>query len=371
MTIQENVPLSPLTTLQVGGTARYFAELKLEDDVRQAVEFAKSRDLPLFVLGGGSNLVIADAGWPGLVLRIARGGIKTQNAADGKGNSVLFMVGAGVNWDEFVAQTIVQNCAGVECLSGIPGSVGGTPVQNVGAYGQEVGATVESVRALDLRDDRIVVLPNPACGFRYRSSIFNTTERGRYIVLQVNYRLKRGGAPSLKYADLQKYFNDRAKGNSAGSAIEKPSLADVRAAVREIRRNKGMLLVPGDEDCRSVGSFFKNPVLSETQFDDLAKRAAAKALEIPSYPARAEPNIKTQHVKAQHKVSAAWLVEHSGFCKGYQEGPAGISHKHALALVNRGGAKASDIIALQREIQRGVNDAWGIQLEPEPVFVGF
>jgi UDP-N-acetylmuramate dehydrogenase len=132
-----------------------------------------------------------------------------------------------------------------------------------------------------------------------------------------------------------------------------------------------MLLVPGDEDCRSVGSFFKNPVLSETQFDDLAKRAAAKALEIPSYPARAEPNIKTQHVKAQHKVSAAWLVEHSGFCKGYQEGPAGISHKHALALVNRGGAKASDIIALQREIQRGVNDAWGIQLEPEPVFVGF
>jgi UDP-N-acetylmuramate dehydrogenase len=371
MTIQENVPLSPLTTLQVGGTARYFAELKLEDDVRRAVEFAKSRDLPLFVLGGGSNLVIADAGWPGLVLRIARGGIETQNAADGKGNSVLFMVGAGVNWDEFVAQTIVQNCAGVECLSGIPGSVGGTPVQNVGAYGQEVGATVESVRALDLRDDRIVVLPNPACGFRYRSSIFNTTERGRYVILQVNYRLKRGGAPSLKYADLQKYFNDRAKGNSAGSAIEKPSLADVRAAVREIRRNKGMLLVPGDEDCRSVGSFFKNPVLSETQFDDLAKRAAAKALEIPSYPARAEPNIKTQHVKAQHKVSAAWLVEHSGFCKGYQEGPAGISHKHALALVNRGGAKASDIIALQREIQRGVNDAWGIQLEPEPVFVGF
>jgi UDP-N-acetylmuramate dehydrogenase len=361
MTIQENVPLSPLTTLQVGGTARYFAELKLEDDVRQAVEFARTRDLPLFVLGGGSNLVIADAGWPGLALRIALGGIKTQNATDAKGNSVLFMVGAGVNWDDFVAQTIVQNCAGVECLSGIPGSVGGTPVQNVGAYGQEVSATIESVRALDLRDGRIVVLPNPACGFRYRSSIFNTTERGRYIILQVNYRLKRGGAPSLKYADLQKYFSDRATGRSAGSAVQKPSLAEVRAAVREIRRNKGMLLVPGDEDCRSVGSFFKNPVLSQTQFGDLVKRAAARELEIPSYPA----------LDAQHKVSAAWLVERSGFRKGYEHGPAGISHKHALALVNRGEAKASDIIALQQEIQRGVGEAWGVHLEPEPVFVGF
>ncbi|MGB6634005.1 MAG: FAD-binding protein, partial [Terriglobales bacterium] len=233
MTIQENVPLAPLTTLEVGGAARYFAELRREDDVREAVQFAKTRDLPLFVLGGGSNLVIADSGWPGLVLRITIGGITTPiaspNRTDATGNAVLFSVGAGVNWDDFVAQAVVQNCAGVECLSGIPGTVGGTPVQNVGAYGQEVSDTIEAVRAFDLKEDRIVVLPKPACGFRYRSSIFNTTERGRYIILRVNYRLKRGGAPSLKYADLQKYFAGRLAHTVAKKTL--PSLAEVREAV--------------------------------------------------------------------------------------------------------------------------------------------
>src|SRR5882762_4797110 len=235
MTIQENVPLAPLTTLQVGGAARYFAELKREDEVREAAQFAKTRELPLVILGGGSNLVVADSGWPGLILRVAIGGITTQNT-DAPGNAVLFTVGAGVNWDDFVAQAVVQNCAGVECLSGIPGSVGGTPVQNVGAYGQEVADTIESVRALDLKEDRIVVLPKPACGFRYRTSIFNTRERGRYIILRVNFRLKRGGAPSLNYADLQRHFAERlAQKNTP------PSLAETREAVREIRRSKGML----------------------------------------------------------------------------------------------------------------------------------
>jgi UDP-N-acetylmuramate dehydrogenase len=356
MTIQENVPLAPLTTLQVGGAARYFAELRREDDVREAAQFAKARELPPFVLGGGSNLVVADSGWPGLVLRIAIGGITSPTTPDAPGNAVLFSVGAGVNWDDFVAHAVVQNCAGVECLSGIPGSVGGTPVQNVGAYGQEVADTIESVRALDLKEDRTVVLPKPACGFRYRTSIFNTTERGRYIILRVNFRLKRSGAPSLKYADLQRHFAER----SAEKKLP-PSLAEVREVVREIRRSKGMLIVPGDEDCRSAGSFFKNPVLDEAQFKDLAQRAAAKGLEIPSYPA----------LDAQRKVSAAWLVEHSGFSKGYALGAAGISKKHALALINRGDAKASDIVGLKGEIQHGVQEAWGILLEPEPVFVGF
>ena len=358
MTIQEEIPLAPLTTLRVGGRARYFAELKREDEVREAVQFAKNRDLPLFILGGGSNLVVADSGWPGLVLRIAIGGTATPTT-DGAGNAVLFSVGAGVDWDDFVAQAVVQNCAGVECLSGIPGSVGGTPVQNVGAYGQEVSDTIESVRVFDLKDDRIVVLPKPACGFRYRSSVFNTTERGRYIILRVNYRLKRGGAPSLKYDDLQKYFAERFVMNSTEKKM--PSLAEVREAVREIRRSKGMLIVAGDEDCRSAGSFFKNPILTEAAFEDLAARAAAKGLEIPSYPA----------LDAQHKISAAWLVEHSAFSKGYVAGAAGVSHKHALALINRGEAKASDIISLKDQIQNGVQGAWGIRLEPEPVFVGF
>src|SRR5208283_4530037 len=280
MTMQENVLLAPLTTLQVGGAARYFALVGRDDEVREAVQFAKARELPLLVLGGGSNLVISDSGFPGLVLKIAIGGIATPSAQNPAGNAVLFSVGAGVNWDDFVAQAVVQNCAGVECLSGIPGTVGATPVQNVGAYGQEVSDTIESVRALDLRtadstEGRIVVLPKPAIGFRYRSSIFNSSERGRYIILRVNYRLKRGGAPGLKYADLQKYFAE----TSSAETKTAPSLAATRAAVREIRRSKGMLIVPGDEDCRSAGSFFKNPVLSEAQFQELAARAASKALE--------------------------------------------------------------------------------------------
>ncbi len=358
MTIQENVPLAPLTTLQVGGVARYFAELKREDEVREAVQFAKTRGLPLFVLGGGSNLVVADSGWPGLVLK-SRSAESRSKCDDAKGNAVLFSVGRASTWDDFVAQSVVQNCAGVECLSGIPGSVGGTPVQNVGAYGQEVSDTIESVRAFDLKEDRMALLPKPACGFRYRSSIFNSTQRGRYIILRVNYRLKRGAPASLKYADLQKYFAERFP-----ERLEKktpPSLAEVREAVRAIRRSKGMLIVPGDEDCRSAGSFFKNPVLGEAQFTELAARAASKGIEVPSYPA----------LDAQRKISAAWLVEHSGFCKGYAAGAAGISNKHALALINRGDAKASDIVGLKDEIQRAVQDAWGVLLEPEPVFVGF
>src|SRR5208282_3196924 len=283
MTIQENVPLAPLTTLQVGGTARYFAELRREDEVREAAQFAKTRSLPLFVLGGGSNLVVADSGWPGLVLRIAIGGITSPTttspgATVATGNAVLFSVGAGVNWDAFVTQAIAQNCSGVECLSGIPGSVGGTPVQNVGAYGQEVAETIESVRALDTRtkEGRIVTLPRPACGFRYRSSVFNNEERGRYIILRVHYRLHRRDTPTLRYADLQEHFSE---------SKTPPSSSEVREAVLQIRRAKGMLLVPGDSDSRSAGSFFKNPVLTAAQFQDIAARAASKGLEIPSYPA--------------------------------------------------------------------------------------
>jgi UDP-N-acetylmuramate dehydrogenase len=356
MTIQEDIPLAPLTTLQVGGVARYFAKSTREDEVREATRFAKTRNLPLFILGGGSNLVIADSGWPGLVLQIAIGGISMPETNDKSSSAVLFSVGAGVTWDDFVAQAVVQNCAGIECLSGVPGSVGGTPVQNVGAYGQEVSDTIESVHVLDLKKDCILVLPQPACGFRYRTSIFNSTERGRYIILRVNYRLKRGGAPSLKYADLQKYFAERLPGKKTP-----PSLAEVRGAVREIRRSKGMLIVPGDHECRSAGSFFKNPVLGEEQFKELAARATSRGLEVTSYPALSE----------QHKVSAAWLVEHSGFSKGYGAGAVGISHKHALALINRGDAKASDIVALKDEIQHEIHEAWAIHLEPEPVFVGF
>lgn len=348
MQIRENVPLAPLTTLEVGGPARYFSEAESEDDVREAVQFAWTRQLPLFVLGGGSNLVVADGGWPGLVLRVAIGGITHEKFSQ----QMQMDVGAGVNWDEVVAAAVKQNCAGIECLSGIPGSVGGTPVQNVGAYGQEVSETIESVRAFDVQSGEIVELANRECGFSYRSSIFNSTDRERYIILRVRFRLVLNGVPSLKYADLQRHFSDR---NLS------PTLATVREAVREIRRSKGMLIVPGDADSRSAGSFFKNPVLNERQLEELNRRAGLRGLKIPNYPA----------LNAQHKISAAWLVEHSGFERGYRMGEVEISHKHALALVNAGHASAGEIVALKEHIQQRVDRAWGILLEPEPVFVGF
>jgi UDP-N-acetylmuramate dehydrogenase len=348
MLISENVPLAPLTTLKIGGPARYFTEARTIAEVSQAVEFSRSRSLPLFVLGGGSNLVISDAGWPGLVLKIGITGINHRHG-DGE---VIFEAGAGEDWDKFVGFVVAHNCAGLECLSGIPGSVGGTPVQNVGAYGQEVANTIESVLALDLRDGQMHELCKEACGFSYRTSIFNTTERGRYIILQVNYALKHGGNAYIAYADLRKYF--------AGWG-EKPSLATTRDAVRKIRAGKGMLITAGDDDCRSAGSFFKNPILSAEQYQQLTARAAAKNLQIPSYPA----------LDAQKKVSAAWLVEHSGFSRGYGNGPVGISRKHALAIVNRGNATAADVLAFKEDIQQRVKEIWGILLEPEPVFVGF
>jgi UDP-N-acetylmuramate dehydrogenase len=348
MLIRSNAPLGPLTTLQVGGPAQYFVEAKSIADVNEAIAFAHSKSLPLFVLGGGSNLVISDAGWPGLVLKIAIPGTTEHKEND----TIRFEVGAGEEWDSFVARAVARNCAGVECLSGIPGSVGGTPVQNVGAYGQEVADTIESVIALDLRDGQEREISKADCGFKYRTSIFNTTERGRYIILQVTYALKLGGAAHIAYADLKKHFY---------GWDEVPTLADTREAVRRIRASKGMLITPGDPDCRSAGSFFKNPILSATEFEDLTKRATEKRLQIPSYPA----------LDAQRKVSAAWLVEHSGFTRGYSAGRVGISGKHSLAIVNRDHATAADVVALKEHIQQRVQDIWSIRLEAEPVFVGF
>jgi UDP-N-acetylmuramate dehydrogenase len=348
MIAQENVPLAPLTTLKVGGPARFLIEARTVSEAEQAIEFARSRQLSLFVLGGGSNLVISDAGWPGLVLKVAIGGIEHHTDS----GRTTFEVGAGEPWDKFVSTAVARNCAGVECLSGIPGSVGGTPVQNVGAYGQEVSETIRSLTAIDLKDGQIREFTKEECEFRYRTSIFNTTAKGRYVILRVIYKLNPGGNPHLEYADLKKHF--------AGWK-EIPTLADTREAVRRIRASKGMLITEGDDDCRSAGSFFKNPVLSASSFEQLSKRAAEKNLQIPSYPA----------LEAQRKISAAWLVEHSGFGKGFTDGKVGISRKHALAIVNRGGATAAEIVALKDHIQDRVRDIWNVYLEPEPVFIGF
>lgn len=350
MLLRENIPLAPLTTFRVGGPGRFFVEGRTVADVQEAVAFSQSNNLPLFVLGGGSNLLVADSGWPGLVLKVAIPGIERRSGdLDGK---ALFDVGAGESWDRFVSRAVMAHCAGVECLSGIPGSVGGTPVQNVGAYGQEVSETIESVEVFDLRDGQVRELCREACGFTYRSSIFNTSERGRFIILRVAYALTPGGEPRISYADLQRHFEGRET---------LPNLAETREAVRHIRALKGMLIVDGDPDCQSAGSFFKNPIISREQHEDLQKRAAAKGLTLPSYPA----------LEKSKKVSAAWLVEHSGFARGYGDGHVGISSKHALAIVNRGGATADEVTALKEQIQQRVEEIWGLRLEPEPVMVGF
>jgi UDP-N-acetylmuramate dehydrogenase len=350
LNIQENIPLAPLTTLQVGGPARYFVDAHSESGVRDALSFAADRKLPLLVLGGGSNLLVADSGWPGLALRIAIPGVEFS----GDGASIVFSAGAGGNWDQLVALAVSKNCAGVECLSGIPGTVGGTPVQNVGAYGQEVSQTIVRVRALEIATGNITELDNAACGFSYRTSMFNSTQRGKHIVLEVAYRLKQDGLPSLHYADLKKFF--------AGGPAH-PTLQQVREAVRSIRLSKAMLLAPGDEDCRSAGSFFKNPVVSKSEAARIAALAEQRAPDraFPQYPAD----------NGQVKLAAAWLVEQAGFTKGYARGAAGISRRHTLAIVNRGGATAKDIVALQDEVQKRVFGVWGVRLQPEPVFVGF
>src|SRR5213080_3265857 len=315
MEVRENVPLAPLTTLGVGGNARFFVKAENSRDVENAVTFSREKDLALFVLGGGSNVVVSDQGWGGLVLQVGISGLE-------EGGKGPLNVGAGVDWDSFVAHCVSRNWAGVECLSGIPGSVGGTPVQNVGAYGQEISEVLLSVRAYDRSADRIVELSHDGCGFTYRTSLFNTTAKDRYAVLNVTYALSNGGLPHIRYPELEREF----EGKTANA-----TLAEVRAAVRRIRARKAMLLVEGDPDCRSAGSFFKNPIISEGEFANLQLRSGAG---IPRYPA----------APGKVKTAAAWLIEHAGFSKGYSLGPAGLSTKHTLALVNRGGADAEDIL---------------------------
>ena len=347
MNIQENIPLAPYTTFKVGGPARYFAEAFSEQDIQQALEFCSSNKLALFVLGGGSNLVISDQGWPGLVLKVSIPGIHSE-AANGR---MLFRVGAGEDWDSFVAQTVAADCAGIECLSGIPGTSGGTPVQNVGAYGQEVAETITNVRVLEISTGKVSDFSNTECGFSYRTSIFNSTQRGRYIVLKVTFALRPEGRPRIEYADLKKYF----------AGISSPTLADTRNAVRAIRHSKAMLITSNDEDCRSAGSFFKNPILTTDEYESLNKIVRGMNKQIPTYTAG----------QGRLKVAAAWLVENAGFHKGYSLGPVAISRKHSLAIVNRGNATAKDIIALKNQVQQGVKRIFGLELHPEPVFVGF
>jgi len=346
--IRQFVQLAQFTTLEVGGSARYFVDIHDEDELIKALEFATCESLPVLILGGGSNLLIPDAGFSGLVIRIDIRGIEWNE------EGVAVTAGAGESWDAFVEAAVDRNLAGIECLSGIPGLVGGTPIQNVGAYGQEVSTTIRSVRVYDRIDGRFHEMSDSDCGFGYRTSIFNTTRRDRYIVLSVAFQLEPGGRPSIRYPDLQRYFADRA---------DIPSLMEVRRAVIEIRRSKGMVVTPGDPDCRSAGSFFKNPVVTLEKYNQLVNSCRSligDSEPVPNFPA-GEGGVK---------IPAAWLIEKAGFDKGYRRGCAAISSKHTLAIVNLGGATASEILELAEEIADRVEAIFGILLQPEPVIVG-
>jgi UDP-N-acetylmuramate dehydrogenase len=360
------VPLAGYTTLRLGGPARRFAEAASDVELIAQVWAADERGEPLLVLGGGSNLVVSDEGFPGTVVHVATRGMHHEP----DGDCVLLTVAAGEDWDTVVAGTVADGLAGLECLSGIPGLAGATPIQNVGAYGQEVAQTLMAVRGYDRERGEVVDLTAADCEFGYRTSAFKRSLRswaaggpgvtGRFVVLGVTFRLERSARSApVRYAELA-----RTLGVSEGS---RAPLGEVRSAVLALRRGKGMVLDAADPDTRSAGSFFTNPVLDLAAFAELERTVAASfgpEVRVPAFPAGPK----------QVKVPAAWLIERAGFAKGYQPGPDGhgarISAKHTLALVNPGGATTASLLGLAREVADGVRKVLGVNLAAEPVLVG-
>ena len=342
LTVREGIALAPYTTLGVGGPARWFVEAADEATLRAAVDWARARRAPLRVLGGGSNVVVPDAGVDALVVQVALRGVTTHETRAG----VDVTAAAGEPWDDLVAFTVAHGWAGLECLSGIPGLVGATPMQNVGAYGQEVSDTVVAVRVLDTTSGETLTLSPADCGFGYRDSAFKSRQPGRYVVLAVTYRLRTGGAPMLAYADVTR--------DIAARGLTAPTLSDVRTSVLAIRRTKSMVLVPGDPNRRSCGSFFTNPIVTP----DVATRVAERAGDA-NVPRWAQPT-------GGVKLSAAWLIERAGFRRGQREGAVGLSTAHALAIVAHDGARATDVLAFARRLQETVVERFGVTLALEP-----
>ncbi|HEX7298154.1 MAG TPA: UDP-N-acetylmuramate dehydrogenase [Solirubrobacteraceae bacterium] len=349
--------LSELTTLRLGGPAARYLEADTEEAVVEAVRAADREGEPLLVLAGGSNVVVADEGFPGTVLRIATRGVQREGATRGAGgDGATLEIAAGEPWDPLVADCVAGKLAGVECLAGIPGSVGATPIQNVGAYGQEVAETIVAVRVLDRLRGTVEELDPAACAFTYRSSALKR-HPGRWVVLAVRLRLQASVVSgAIRYAELA-----RALGIEVG---DRAPLGEVRDAVLALRRAKGMVLDPADPDTVSAGSFFTNPVLEAEAFAALEARAAERLGSGASPPAWPDEGRRV-------KTSAAWLIERAGFRRG-QGDPNGIaiSSKHTLALTNRGAGTTAQVVALAREIAGGVRDAFGVELTPEPVLVG-
>lgn len=350
MHARSSVPLAPWTTLRVGGPAARMVQLEREADVLEAVRDADARGEPLFVLGGGSNVLCADEGFPGLVGRMAIHGIDVRR----DGDRIALDVGAGEEWDALVERAVSEGWRGVESLSGIPGLVGATPIQNVGAYGQEVAETIASVRAFDRDAGTLVDLPPSACHFGYRASTFKgaaawSARGNRWIVTRVRFELERGDDARVRYAEL-------ARALSVDLGANAPA-ARVRETVIALRRAKGMILDAADPDSASAGSFFVNPVVDPATVARVEQVAGER-------PPRFDAG------EGRVKLAAAWLVEHAGFAKGWGQGAAGVSRKHALAIVNRGGATSAELLSAAHAIRDGVRARFGVTLEPEPVMVG-
>jgi UDP-N-acetylmuramate dehydrogenase len=349
----EQVNLAGYTTLRLGGPARRFVEATTDDELISVVRQADGAGEKVLVLGGGSNVVVADDGFPGTVVHVATRGV-TVTAGPAGARRVLVRAQAGEEWESFVARCVDQGLAGVECLSGIPGRLGATPIQNVGAYGQDVSETIVEVRAYDRERREVVTLDRDACRFSYRNSAFKGS--GRHVVLEVTFALEPAdlSAP-IRYAELA-----RSVGVEPG---ERVPLRDAREAVLALRRGKGMVVDPADPDTRSAGSFFTNPVLDADQVTDLEKRVAERLGPDAVFPRYPEAGGRT-------KTSAAWLIDKAGFTKGHARGPVRISAKHTLALTNPGGARTEDLLGLARQVRDGVHAVFGVMLVNEPVFVG-
>jgi UDP-N-acetylmuramate dehydrogenase len=346
------VPLAPHTTLELGGSARFFTTACDEATVIEALRFAQAEQLELAILGRGSNVVISDDGFDGLVLAMAQRGIDLSV----HGATARLTAQAGEPWDELVAMSVARELAGLECLSGIPGLVGATPIQNVGAYGQEVADTITSVRVLDRTTLRVHELEPSTCGFRYRDSAFKR-EPGRFVVLAVSFALQVGGEPTRAYPELAQALEAR------GTA---PSLASVRETVLELRRKKSMLIDADDENRRSVGSFFTNPVVSAGAADRLVQLLLREGIV-----SREQDVPRFASADGRVKLAAGWLVERSGLRKGLRRGAVGLSSRHALALVHHGGGSSEELIALAREVRDHVRMRFAVELTAEPVFLGF
>jgi UDP-N-acetylmuramate dehydrogenase len=348
VTPARDVPLSTLTSLKLGGRARYLLKAVTRSDVSEGLAWAKELGERAAILGGGSNLVVPDAGFPGLVVRMATRGIALHD----DGTHTVLQAEAGEPWQKVVDAALANNLAGLECLTGIPGSVGATPIQNVGAYGQEVSDTLLDVDVIDRKNGRELTLESHACAFGYRDSCFKH-DANRYVVLGVRFRLEKYGAPTLRYAELTR----------ALAAIVSPTLKDVAECVRGLRAAKSMLLDPKDPNSRNVGSFFKNPIVTEAEAARVRAQCLAEGLvrEERQVPCFAAPNERV-------KLAAGFLIEASGITRGMRRGPVGVSTAHALCLVHHGGGNTSDLLALANEVIAAVEARFGLRLEVEPVF---